>query len=305
MSVARERPTILVTGAAGPAGRALGVLIGRLPPTRRPRAVGVDLAPRPTEGYEVVEAVPGADDPRYDRAMLDLLGRHRPDLVLPTVSEELPRLAVLAAATGLGDRGLVLSGPGPARIAGDKLLTMWALARGGVPVPRHAAGGELASASEALRWAGGPVVVKPRVSRGGRGVHVVEHADDPVWNGLDDSWVVQAFAGGVEYSPQVHRSPRTGECLVVVLEKTGRKQGRVGNATSVVRLPDDAATDVAAVARRTVETLDLVGPVDLDVRRLDDGTPVVLEVNARFGAVSPAAPELLDAVLDEGAGAVP
>lgn len=304
MSEARERPTILVTGAAGPAGRALAEVLGRLPAESRPRAVGVDLAPVPVDGLEVVEPVPAADAPDYDRAMLDLVARHRPHLVVPTVSEELPRLAVLGAATGLAGRGLVLSAPGPVSIAADKLLTMWALARGDVPVPRHAAVGELASAEEALRWAGGPVVVKPRVSRGGRGVHVVESPDDPAWETLDDACLVQAFAGGVEYSPQVHRSPRTGRCLVVVLEKTGRKQGRVGNATSVVRLAGDDAPDVAKVARRTVETLDLVGPVDLDVRRLADGTPVVLEVNSRFGAVSTAAPELLDAVLDEWGGTV-
>ena len=49
--------------------------------------------------------------------------------------------------------------------------------------------------------------------------------------------------------------------------------------------------------------LDLVGPVDLDVRRLADGTPVVLEVNSRFGAVSaPAHPSCSAAVLDEWPG---
>ena len=41
------------------------------------------------------------------------------------------------------------------------------------------------------------------------------------------------------------------------------------------------------------------GSARIDVRRLADGTPVVLEVNARFGAVSESAPELLDAVLRE------
>jgi carbamoyl-phosphate synthase large subunit len=46
-----------------------------------------------------------------------------------------------------------------------------------------------------------------------------------------------------------------------------------------------------------VRSLDLVGPVDIDVRRRADGRPVVLEVNARFGANSAWAPEVLDAVL--------
>ena len=46
-----------------------------------------------------------------------------------------------------------------------------------------------------------------------------------------------SFAGGAEYSPQVYRSPVTGECTVVVLQKTELKQGRVGNAVSTMRVP--------------------------------------------------------------------
>jgi len=288
--------TILVTGAAGPAGRTLGAQLARRPDSGRRRVVGADLSPVALPGFAAVEHVPAAVDPAYDAATLELLARHRPRLVVPTVSDELPRLAVLARAAGLGD-AVVLSAPGPTAVADDKLLTMWALDRLGVAVPRHAPAGALASAAEALAWGDGPVVVKPRVARGGRGVHVVEDADDPVWSGLDASWVVQAFAPGVEYSPQVYRSPADGRCVVVVLEKTGRKEGRVGNATTVERLPDGAVPDVAELAAQAAEALDLVGPLDMDVRRLADGTPVLLEVNARFGAVSAGAPELLDAVL--------
>jgi carbamoyl-phosphate synthase large subunit len=59
----------------------------------------------------------------------------------------------------------------------------------------------------------------------------------------------------------------------------------------------DEAMDVGTVAMAAVGSLGLTGPVDVDVRRRDDGTPVVLDVNARFGANSWRAPELLGAVL--------
>jgi len=290
-----EPRTIVVTGAAGPAGRALGTQLAQRSDVR---AIGVDLAPRAVPGFERVDAVPAADDPAYDHATLELVRRHGADLLVPSVSEELAHLAVLAEAAGLTGT-VVVSPPGPTATAGDKLLTMLALARQGVEVPRHAVADVLHSAAQALDWASGPVVVKPRVARGGRGVHVVEDAHDPVWATLDASWIVQSFAPGQEYCPQVYRSPKTGEMQVVVLEKTGRKQGRVGNATTVTRLAEGEAADVAAVARATTEALGLVGPLDMDVRRRGDGTPVVLEVNARFGAVSASAPELLDAVLGE------
>lgn len=290
-----ERRTVVVTGAAGPAGRALGAQLARRPDVR---AVGVDLTPRAVPGFERVGPVPAAGDPAYDRATLELVRRYEADLLVPSVSEELAHLAVLAEAAGLTGT-VVVAGPGPTATAADKLLTMLALDRQGIEVPRHAVADALDSAAQALDWAAGPVVVKPRVARGGRGVHVVEDARDPVWATLDASWIVQSFAPGPEYCPQVYQSPTTGETQVVVLEKTGRKQGRVGNATTVTRLPEGDAADVADVARAATEALGLVGPLDMDVRRLGDGTPVVLEVNARFGAVSASAPELLDAVLGE------
>lgn len=258
----------------------------------------MDAAPVPVPGFETVAEAPLATDPGYDGAMLDLVDRFAPDLVVPTVSDGLPRLAVLGQAAGLGRR-LVLSPPGPTAVAGDKLLTMWSLARQEVATPVHAPADRFPSAAAALDWAGGPVVVKPRSSRGGRGVHVVEDPADPVWGRLDGGWVVQGFAPGVEYSPQVYRSPDSGQTLVVVLEKAALEHGRVGNALAATRIRDGDAPDVAALAQRTAQALGVVGAVDMDVRRLADGTPVVLEVNARFGALSAHAPELLDAVLTD------
>jgi carbamoyl-phosphate synthase large subunit len=40
--------------------------------------------------------------------------------------------------------------------------------------------------------------------------------------------------------------------------------------------------------------------LDIDIRRRRDGTPVVLEINARFGANIRHAPEVLDAALRMG-----
>jgi carbamoyl-phosphate synthase large subunit len=236
------------------------------------------------------------------------------------VQDELPQIAVLAEALGRAAPGggaravraagangtpgpagaVVTAAPGSAAIAADKLLTMLALDRTGVPVPRYALTTDFASVHEALAWARGPIVIKPRVSRGGRGVRLIESPEDApdpaTWDRLDASCIVQSFAGGTEYNPQVYRSP-SGESHVVVLEKTVLKQGRVGNAAAVVRLAERAVPDVVETARRAVDALDLVGPVDIDLRRDITGEPVVLEVNGRFGANCAHAPELLDEVL--------
>lgn len=299
---------ILITGMGGPAGKALGEQLAAL---RAGGAdlewLGVDLHAVADPNFASSDVVPRADDERYLPGMLEVISRFGADLVIPTVSDELPQLAVLADSLGLRspDRGgpvVLISPAAGSAAAADKLLTMWALERHGVPTPSFAVATDFADAGAALAWGGGPIVVKPRVSRGGRGVVLVESADDLDWATTSAAQIVQTFAGGTEYSPQVYRSAGTGASTVVVLEKTELKQGRVGNAVSTARVDGAGVQDVVAVTVAAVEALGLIGPLDLDVRRDADGRPVVLEINSRFGANSAKAPELLTAALAEWTG---
>ncbi|GAA4419510.1 ATP-grasp domain-containing protein [Georgenia halophila] len=293
---------ILVTGVGGPAGRSLGAQLAAL---GNNELVGVDVTAVDDPHFPTTEIVPRADDLDYARAMREVIERHAPDLVIPTVQDELPQLAVLAELLGVRQpadgrhrSAVVVSSPHAAAVTADKYLTMWALDAAGVPVPRFVAATEIASTEAALAWGGGPVVVKPRLSRGGRGVRLVEQVEDLEWSEIGSGAIVQEFAPGTEYSPQLYVTA-AGEVTVVVLEKTELKQGRVGNASEAVRVPDGAAADVAEVATATVRALGLAGPIDMDVRLDSGGRPVVLEVNSRFGASSALAPELVEAVLHE------
>lgn len=275
---------VLLTGLGGPAGGALARQLTGL----GHEVIGTDIVETLHAEYVgTFEIGPRADDPAHLPFLRDLAARTGADVLIPTVQDELP--AVAAAAPVLG-APVVIASPGSVRLAHDKLLTVWALESAGVPAPQT----ECFDTAPSLPF---PFVVKPRVSRGGRGVVVVdgpEHLLEP-----DAGLVAQAFAPGTEYAPQLYRCPRTGETTVVVLEKTELKQGRVGNAAAVQRLDADepAAQEISAVAESAAVALGLTGPVDMDLRRLEDGTPVVLEINARFGANSEHAPELLRAVL--------
>jgi predicted ATP-grasp superfamily ATP-dependent carboligase len=314
--------TIVITGAGGPAGRALiEQLAGRRIDGEDVVLIGADMAPLADSRLSLTARVPAADDPMYTPAMRHLIGAVRADLVIPTVSEELSTMAALGellgeeplrdlpgASCGHGrtasaDGPLVVVGaPGPVMIAADKLHTMWALDAAGVSVPAYAPASTFERAGDAIAAMGGPVVVKPRVSRGGRGVRLIEDAADLDWASLPPGQIVQSFAPGVEYCPQVYRSWETGQTSVVVLEKTALREGRVGNAAAVRRCSPEEAPDIVHLATRAVDALGLTGPVDLDIRRDVHGMPVVLEVNARFGANSAAAPELLSLVLDDVSG---
>lgn len=318
--------TILVTGVGGPAGRALVQQLADLEHAEPITIIGADVHPVELPGLALCEAVPRADDPAYLVAMRQLVGRVRADLIIPTVQDELVQMSTLGSVLGNppgmqsvleGIGGVsaprrawfrpkvVISKPTATAIAADKLTTMWALAEAGVAVPAFGAVSEFTSTQHALDRMRGPVVVKPRVSRGGRGVQVIENASDLDWGSLDDGLIVQEFASGTEYAAQVYRSPVDGRTQVVVLEKTAMKQGRVGNAVTTRRVEDEEACSIYHVATAAATALDLTGPLDMDVRLLASGVPVVLEVNARFGANSALAPELLQAVLRDYVSPLP
>lgn len=269
---------ILVTGAGGPAGRSL---LDQLH-AAGVACLGVDMAPpRREDGVEVLRCLP-VSDPDHVEELRDLVVRRDVDLVVPTVQEELP---VLAAA----NLPQVLVSPLAAvEIAADKWLTTLALAQAGLGVPRTALAEQLDA--EQVAWLGTPCLSKPRVARGGRGITVHPEA---IRLPRDPGLVVCEFVPGQEYCPNVWLDAAGSE--VVVLRKTGLKQGLHGNATGVVVVDEP---DVAELALDACRVLGVRGPADVDIRRRADGLPVVLEVNARFGANSAAAPVLLERLLD-------
>lgn len=268
---------VLVTGACGPAGRSL---LDQLS-ARGVTAVGCDMMPEPrADGIEVLGVLP-ARDPGYLQDLDQLVLAQNVTLLIPTVQEELPIVAEDPPFQAL------ISPEATVRICDDKWHTGQHLAAAGVPVPATVRAESALQAD--IAPLGLPVLSKPRVSRGGRGVELHDQLSTiPKERGV----LLSEFAPGTEYCVQMLRG--LGRDLCVVLEKTALREGRVGNADAVRRVE---VRDVAEVATAACEALGIRGPADLDIRRRDDGTPLVIEVNARFGAQSAHAPEIIDAVL--------
>ncbi|MDD1476347.1 ATP-grasp domain-containing protein [Arthrobacter sp. H16F315] len=288
------RPRVLVTGACGPAGKAIAAQLK----ARGIPVLGTDIRELPDGAGFTVLPVPHATDAERVSALRRLVSQEGINLVIPTVSEELPQLAAFRAAFG-ADVRVMIGDPGPVALAHDKLFTAWQLHAAGVPVPRFGVPSDFADADAAMAALGGPVVVTPRASRGGRGVTVVDGGTEMDWQRLPDSHIVQEFIPGNEYRPMVFGTPAHNGAapFVVVVAKVGPADRILGNAVTTRRAEAGEAIDVGNVAMAAVRALGLTGPVEVDVRRRADGTPVVLTVNARFGSNSGLAPELLDAVL--------
>ncbi|MBB4905146.1 ATP-grasp domain-containing protein [Actinophytocola algeriensis] len=253
---------VLVTGVGGPAGDS----VLRQLRHRGIETVGADLVPSGPQ----VEPVPPGHAPGFPAALTELARRHLVDLAIPTVSEELVPLAAL------GDPRIVVGPAEAVAIADDKWLTFLLLREVGVAVPWSCLAGDPVPG-------GTPLLSKPRVGRGGRGV--VLHEDDVP--ARDRGRIVQELLSDEEYVVNLYLTDDPGRDVVDVLEKDVR----------CVRPAH--APDVAALAWSAAAAIGLRGPVDVDVRRGSDGRPAVLDVNARFGAHSARTPAVLDALLAE------
>jgi carbamoylphosphate synthase large subunit len=277
--------TILVSGVGGPAGSN----VARLLLARGFDVVGTDMREIEFPG-RVFSQVPAANEADYIRKTIELAACENASLFIPTVSDELT-----CVAAGWKGIPVVVSQHGAMVIANDKYLTAQALSAWNVPVPRFALPSQLGSAKELAERIGWPCISKPRIGRGGRGVCIREEDEWHLVAALSDAYILQEFADGTDYAPNVFVAA-DGNDKVVVLEKTELKEGRVGNAQSVRRVEDSLVGSVAIAAARAAG---LVGPQDVDIRKRSDGQPVVLEINARFGANISFAQEILDATLRE------
>lgn len=283
---------VLLTGAGGPAGLSLARQLHAL----GHEAVGADMNPVEDSPLVAFETVLAAREPKMIGQLIEIVAKHGVDVFIPSVSDELPFVAD-AVEQGRFDVPVIIGDPAAVHTAHDKYLTMRALDAAGVGVPRYGLPSEYPSAEAALAAFGGPIIVKPRVGRGSRGVMLVRSAAGVEWSTLGDDQVVQAFAPGQEYAPMVHAPLREGApCALGAVRKSGTgEEWSGGDDAETLDLAE--APDIAALAEAAVRALGLRGPVDLDVRRTADGTPVVLEVNARFGANSAHAPQILAGVL--------
>ena len=279
------REAALVTGVGGPSGIAAVSALKANGFT----VTAVDMRVVPHSADFFFE-VPPALDPAYVPVLREIMATQKISWLVPTVSEELVKVAEAAADLRAGGVAVYVGEPGPVRICNDKWDTACALRAAGIAVPPGAIGD---GDSEAVRALGFPVVSRPRLGRGGRGVVVHDRAGvapagaAPVW---------QQFMPGTEYDVLMvaHPDPPHEVLALEVFEKKVLKEGRVGNALEIERVQAD---DVARLAHDAAAALHLCGPMDIDIRRDALGRPRVLEINARIGAHTLEAPGIFDALV--------
>jgi len=279
---------VLVTGVGGPAGRAVTTFLRQ----RGITVIGTDIR-HVEEISDAFHLVPRGDDPKFTDAILTLISRERPVLLIPTVSEELSTVSRLRHRLRALGVQVFISEPALVDLANDKFDTVTQLKELRIPVPETLILSGRQGVTEAGESLGYPFLVKPRVGRGGRGVVVYHQASDAVHEQRSDV-VYQEFMPGEECDLNLFAYPAGHVKTIAVLQKTRMKQGIVGNALSVQRV---IRRDMAELGIRVTRALKLEGPNSMKARRDRNGVPRILAIDPLVGSSMMMTEEILESLL--------
>jgi carbamoyl-phosphate synthase large subunit len=267
---------VLITGAGGPAA----VSVIRAVADEALMIFAADIDPL-AAGLYLVGAdqrliVPRGDDPTFVDFILDQCRLLRIDVLVPTVDSELLPLA--EARTRFAEVGteLLACPEDTLRSCVDK-WTLHQRCREAIPVPEtRLIDEEFDPDSVPL-----PVVVKPRIGSGSRGVRLVSSRAELQAVDRDGSLLAQEELPGIEHS-------------LDVLATTG---GRVVAVVPRARLKIDSGIAVTARTVRSerlesfggavAERIGVTYVANVQVKEARDGHPRLLEVNPRFPGSMP------------------
>lgn len=291
---------ILVTGAGAPGIR--GTLYALRQGDRPVYTVGTDLNEHAV-GRHLVDAfhvVPPPESDAYLDALAGICERESVDLVIPQTTREIAVLSRHRGAIEAGGTQVMVSGAEAVEAANDKAAVLRTFELLGLPVPawfmaRNEA--DLREAAEALGYPDAPVVVKPPVSNGMRGLRILREAAwdtrrflsekpsgveipldnllDVLWRG--DDWpalLVTEYLPGPEYSVDAFR----GERLDAAMPRR-RDAIRSGISFDTTLLP--GRRDLVEPTLHAAAHLDLRYAFGFQFKEDADGVPKVLECNPR------------------------
>ena len=281
-----RRDTILITGVGGPAG----ICASNYFVKQGLNVFGADMRSVDTSAKRFFR-IPAASEASYFPTLLQIVQDSGISLLIPTVSEELPIIARERDAFAAFGCHVMIAPFLAVDIANDKLKTAQFLERNDFAVPRFLPGNTPHAA--VIETLGFPLIAKPRVSRGGRGVVLYTSPEELAHEHRKDI-VYQEFMSGDEYDVNLFVNFEGELQSCVVLRKTSLKEGVIGNALAVERAHRE---DIAQMCARIAKTLGLTGPTDIDIRLDGAGVPRLLEINARLGANALSANEVMDDLL--------
>lgn len=272
--------TVLVTGVGAIIG--YGILRSLRRTGRALRLIGMDIYPDAVgqiwcDAFEV--ALPAAH-PDYVGFVTELIRKHRVDLVIPGIEQDVLRMSDARHALEQTGARFALNDPDLIAAAHDKWLMRNRLCDAGMPTIPTAIEGSFGELAERF---GVPFVVKPRRSYASKGLVRVETDDDfRYWKAkLGPEFMAQQLVGDddSEYTVGAFGCGDGTAHGKAVLRRKLARDGSTAKAWVCALADLEAVVDALAVLFRPV------GPTNFQFRT-HQGTHLLLEINPRVSSTT-------------------
>ena len=296
--------TVLLTAAGSPSSPGL-IKCLKNNGERNIKIVGTDMKIDPTINQltDIVRYVPAATDSTYIDALLQVCKEEKVDVLIPGISQELPKLqANISKFKAIGTKVSVSEGDG-LLIANDKIELYKYMTKMGFSTPQYRTISSLEEFESACKYVGypqKPICVKMSDGSGSRGIRLIDPSKsrydifakekpNSFYTTFEDmisilkeaevfpDLLIMELLPGLEYS-------------VDLLADHGKVLYIVGRESNVINasIPQEATLSYNAeaytISEEIVSSLKLDGNVDLDFKFDIDGHPQLMEINPRLAA---------------------
>lgn len=272
---------MLVTGVGAIIGYGVvnSLRLGRYPL----KIVGLDIHAHAVGQYwcDAFERSVPVADPGYIHFLRDVVARHRIDLVIPGIEQDVSFLSRNRAAFAETGARLALNDAELIALSDDKWLTREALLKLDLPAIDSVLDG---SFDEIAARLGVPFLVKPRRSHASKGIAYARDADDLAYSRrkLGDNFMAQRIVGDSdsEFTASLFGWGDGGASRKMVLQRWLAQDGSTVRARVAEEPEVEAQMDALTRAFRPV------GPTNFQFRREPRGRSLLLEVNPRLSSAT-------------------
>jgi carbamoyl-phosphate synthase large subunit len=251
--------------------------------------------------------IPSANDPAFITRILSICQEHKVDCIFPLVTKELFKFSEHKKEFEKLGIKIVVSDFDSLTIANNKGNLVSHLQQQNIATPNFRIADsieELTQAAQDLGYPTKPIVIKPCVSNGSRGVRILDdnidrydllfnHKPNSTYSTLNQviatlgnrsfpQLLVSEYLPGPEY---------TVDCLInkgdikVILP---RKRLKINNGISTAGRFENHS-EIIDYSKQILNSLSLSGPIGLQVKQAEDGRFLILEINPRIQGTSCAA----------------
>jgi carbamoyl-phosphate synthase large subunit len=217
---------------------------------------------------------------RYLDFMIDLCRKEGIDVVFPVHDDELLLFAERMSDFRQIGVHLVSNEIKTIKLCRDKYLTYLHAKKHGIEVPETWLQREFRPRTRKLS---SPLVVKPRIGRGSRGVHIARSNEELVFfrNHEDGATIIQEYLPGREFTIDVVTDMR-GKPLTCVPRERLEVRGGIAVLARTVK---ESMLDEFAL--KVLENFNLTPRGNIQCRLNSSGSPSLIEVNPKFSASLP------------------